>query len=93
MLRELVEEVELGCGFTARCVGFINDDRTPVGSVHLGVVHVFELEVPAARAREDALADAGFAPWTELLRDREQFETWSQFAFDYFGQNANPGAL
>jgi predicted NUDIX family phosphoesterase len=44
MLRELTEEVELGCGYRERCVGFINDDRTPVGSVHLGVVHVFELD-------------------------------------------------
>jgi predicted NUDIX family phosphoesterase len=92
MMRELDEEVELGCAFRARCVGFINDDRTPVGSVHLGVVHVFELEAPTARAREDALANAGFAPWTELLREREQFETWSQFAFDYFSQTAQQDA-
>jgi predicted NUDIX family phosphoesterase len=90
MMRELTEEVELGCGFRERCVGFINDDRTPVGSVHLGVVHVFELESPAARSREDALADAGFAPWAELLRFAEQFETWSQFAFEYF-KAAAPG--
>ncbi len=79
MMRELTEEVELGCGYADRCVGFINDDRTPVGSVHLGVVHVFELAAPAARSREDALADAGFAPAGELLRAAEQFETWSQF--------------
>ncbi|MBP3954614.1 phosphoesterase [Gemmata sp. G18] len=82
MLRELTEEVELGCGFRERCVGFINDDRTPVGSVHLGVVHVFELESPAARSREDALVDSGFAPLAELLRDAEHFETWSQFALE-----------
>jgi len=83
MMRELTEEVELGCGFTERCIGFINDDRTPVGSVHLGVVHIFELEAPSARSREDALADAGFAKWSELLREAEQFETWSQFVFDF----------
>jgi predicted NUDIX family phosphoesterase len=84
MMRELAEEVELGCGFRERCVGFINDDRTPVGSVHLGVVHVFELDVPSARAREEALADAGFAPLAELRSDAAQFETWSQFVFEYF---------
>ena len=86
MLRELTEEVDVGSGFTERCIGFINDDRTPVGSVHLGVVHIFELEAPTARSREDALADAGFAPWTELLREAAQFETWSQFVLDYFAQ-------
>ena len=88
MLRELTEEVDVGCGFVERCVGFINDDRTPVGSVHLGVVHVFELESLSARSREDALAEAGFAKWTELLRDAEQFETWSQFVLEHFKQPA-----
>lgn len=83
MMRELTEEVNVGCGFRERCIGFINDDRTPVGSVHLGVVHVFELESPAARSREDALADAGFAPWAELIREADQFETWSQFVLEY----------
>lgn len=84
MMRELTEEVDLGCVYTERCIGFINDDSIPVGRVHLGVVHIFELESPTAHSREDALADAGFAKWNELLRDAEQFETWSQFAMEYF---------
>jgi predicted NUDIX family phosphoesterase len=88
MMRELTEEVNVGCGFTQRCIGFINDDRTPVGSVHLGVVHIFELESPTAQSREDALADAGFGKWNELLGFAEQFETWSQFVLDYFRQAA-----
>ena len=83
MMRELTEEVEIGCGFRERCIGFINDDRTPVGSVHLGVVHIFELDSPTARSREDALAHAGFAELAELLHDSEQFETWSQFVLEY----------
>jgi predicted NUDIX family phosphoesterase len=84
MMREVSEEVKLISPFSEKCVGFINDDRTPVGSVHLGVVHVFELESPSAHSREDALADAGFADWRELLRSAEQFETWSQFVLDCF---------
>ena len=88
MMRELTEEVELGCGFTQKCVGFINDDRTPVGSVHLGVVHVFVLESPSARSKEDALADAGFTEWKELVRSADEFETWSQFVFEYLRQQA-----
>ncbi|HJZ58333.1 MAG TPA: phosphoesterase [Gemmataceae bacterium] len=78
MLRELTEEVELACGWRETFLGFINDDRTPVGQVHLGVVHLFDLDAPAARSREDALAEAGFAPLAELAAAREQFETWSQ---------------
>lgn len=81
--RELAEEVEIACGFAERVVGFINDDRTFVGSVHLGVVHLFELEAAAVRAREDALADGGFAPLAELRKDRDRFETWSQFVLDW----------
>lgn len=79
MLRELTEEVDIGGGWSDTFFGFINDDRTPVGSVHLGVVHLVELATPAAESREDALADAGFAPLAELAARAEEFETWSQF--------------
>lgn len=79
MLRELSEEVAIGGGWRESFLGFINDDRTPVGQVHLGVVHLFELESPAVRPREAALSDAGFAPLSELAAASEQFETWSQF--------------
>jgi predicted NUDIX family phosphoesterase len=82
MLRELAEEVEIGCGWTERLLGFINDDRTPVGSVHLGVVHLFELDAPAVRPREGVIAEAGFAPLGELVEQWEQFETWSQFVLE-----------
>jgi predicted NUDIX family phosphoesterase len=82
MMRELTEEIDLRSAYTERLIGFINDDRTFVGSVHLGVVHRFELAEPLATPREDALADAGFASLTELLAEREQFETWSQFALE-----------
>lgn len=82
MMRELEEEVALGSPFTERLLGFIYDPRTFVGSVHLGVVHVLELDSPLAAPREDALADAGFAPLSELLAARDGFETWSQFVLE-----------
>src|SRR6516225_7236859 len=43
MFREVREEVHLETEYTERCIGLINDDTTPVGQVHLGIVHVFEL--------------------------------------------------
>jgi predicted NUDIX family phosphoesterase len=79
MLRELNEEVELGCEWSERFLGFINDDRTPVGQVHLGVVHLFDLASPSVRPREDALADSGFESLSTLHSAIEEFETWSQF--------------
>src|SRR5439155_20373872 len=77
MFREVAEEVHLDSPYEERCLGLINDDSTPVGRVHLGIVHVFELAEPKVRRREQALTQAGFAPVAELRRQREQFETWS----------------
>lgn len=79
MLREVTEEVWIETSWEESFLGFINDDSTPVGSVHLGVVHLFELHRPDAWSREDALADGGFAPLAELARQADEFETWSRF--------------
>ena len=80
MRRELAEEVYLDTPFTERCVGLINDDETPVGRVHLGVVHLCDVEQPDVRSRETDLLDSGFAPVDELLADISRFETWSQIS-------------
>ncbi len=78
MRRELAEEVTLDTPYAERCVGLINDDETEVGRVHLGVVHLFDVQRPGVRALEDEIVDAGFRPIKEILADIEQFETWSQ---------------
>jgi predicted NUDIX family phosphoesterase len=77
MRRELEEEVKINTPYTARCVGLINDDQTDVGRVHLGVVHLFDVEKPAVEPRESDLLDTGFRPVKEMLADLEGFETWS----------------
>jgi predicted NUDIX family phosphoesterase len=82
MHREVEEEVTLGSRYTERTIGLINDDRTPVGQVHLGIVHVFDLHEPRVERREDALAEAGFAQLADLRPRRDEFETWSQFLLD-----------
>ena len=48
MRRELAEEVIIDIALHERCVGLINDDQTEVGRVHLGVVHFFDVDPPAA---------------------------------------------
>ena len=62
MRRELEEEVAIDTPYAARCVGMINDDRTEVGSVHLGVVYLFDVERPAVRPRETEIIRSGFRP-------------------------------
>jgi predicted NUDIX family phosphoesterase len=79
MFREISEEVHLRTRYSERCIGLINDDSTPVGQVHLGIVHVFELEKPNVERREQALTRCGFASMAELWDQREEFESWSQF--------------
>lgn len=78
MQRELREEVQIDTPYSQRCVGLINDDQTEVGKVHLGVVHIFDVERPAVKPREDDIVDAGFRPIEDILSDLEGFETWSQ---------------
>ena len=79
MLRELAEEVEIDSSYTERVLGLVYDPSTPVGEVHVGVLHVLTLARPAVRPREADIAAAGFAPLAELWADRTAFESWSQF--------------
>jgi predicted NUDIX family phosphoesterase len=78
MRRELDEEVIVESPYTAQCVGLINDDQTDVGQVHLGLVHLLDLDEPRVRPREDDVVECQFRPVADILADMDGFETWSQ---------------
>lgn len=78
MEREIEEEVFLESAFKEKCVGLINDDSSDVGRVHLGIVHVFELEAAKVRPREESILETGFALPSQLIAEIDDFETWSQ---------------
>src|SRR5262249_5563659 len=80
--RELEEEVSIDSPYTQQCVGLINDDDTEVGKVHLGVVHLFDLERPAVEPRETEIIESGFVPVRELLSDLTRFESWSRICLE-----------
>jgi len=82
MRRELDEEVAVDTPYTVRCVGLINDDQTDVGRVHLGVVHLFDCEIPAVYPNEEEIVDSGFQPVDKILVDLNSFETWSQICME-----------
>ena len=82
MRRELEEEVWIDTPYRAACVGLINDDQTEVGRVHLGVVHVFDVDQPWVRPRESDIIQAGFVPLSELLSDLDRFESWSRICLE-----------
>ena len=88
MRRELDEEVVIETTYRERSVGLINDDTTDVGKVHLGVVHLWDVEFPAVQPRETDIVDAGFVPLKELLSDLDRFETWSQISVEFLFKNA-----
>ncbi|HVE17045.1 MAG TPA: hypothetical protein VNB29_09935 [Chthoniobacterales bacterium] len=76
--REINEELKLGGGFTDRVVGLINDDSNEVGQVHLGIVHLVELESDDVKPGEAAIAKLEFVSLETLIAESENLETWSQ---------------
>ena len=75
--RELFEEVEIEGGFRNRIVGLINDDSDPVGRVHFGVVHLFELTRPRAKSNESPITRGRFEPLSRIEGQPDRLETWS----------------
>lgn len=82
MRRELGEEVAIEAHYRQQCVGLINDDQTEVGKVHLGVVHLFDMESPDVSPRESEILDAGFRPVGSLLDELDAFESWSAICLE-----------
>jgi predicted NUDIX family phosphoesterase len=80
MRRELDEEVSVDTPFTEKIVGLINDDQTPVGQVHLGIVHLCDVERPLIRPREADILEARFRPVADILSRLGEFESWSEIA-------------
>jgi predicted NUDIX family phosphoesterase len=82
LARELAEDVRIDSPYAEHVLGLVHDPSNPVGQVHLGVVHLFDLERPAVRAVDPALADGSFVEFTSLLAARDTFESWSRFVLD-----------
>jgi predicted NUDIX family phosphoesterase len=81
--RELAEEVHIRAPYQQATVGLVYDPATPVGRVHVGVVHLFDLEEPAVDAVDPALAEGGFRPLHEVIAEKDRFETWSALVIDH----------
>lgn len=81
--REVEEEVYVNANYSDSIVALINDDSNAVGQVHIGIVHLWELEAPMVKARESLIRDIRFMNAEEIEKEIETFETWSQLCFDY----------
>ena len=59
-------------------IGLLNDDRNPVGSVHLGIVFEVQAKGRPVDVREHAKLSGHLAPVDEVWAVWDRLETWSQ---------------
>lgn len=84
--REIDEELRIDGSYTHKVVAILNDDSNEVGQVHLGVVHLVELESDQVSSGEAAIADVKFSSVNELQNEiKPNLETWSQFCTEILG--------
>lgn len=82
MQRELAEEVTIRCEYSERRVGLIYDSTTEVGRVHLGVVHILELEDQRVEPNEEDISDTEFITLDSLRAEYDSLEVWSRLCVD-----------
>ncbi len=89
MRREIDEEIEIQGEYTQELIGILNDDITEVGKVHLGIVHLFNVDNPKVFPKEASMIQTRFSSPAELLEQFDQFETWSQICLEaLFGEQS-----
>ncbi len=80
--REVAEEVIVETTYTDNVVALLNDDSNEVGSVHLGIVHYWNLDAPKVDKKEQMITQMAFMSQEELQQVRDTLETWSQKCLD-----------
>lgn len=83
LTREWHEELVVDFVPSFTFVGLLNDDTTPVGEVHLGVVYVGDAATRPVAIRETHKLTGGFVSGPEVAAVRDRLETWSRIAFDW----------
>jgi predicted NUDIX family phosphoesterase len=86
--REWTEELEVDFVPAFRFVGLLNDDTTPVGAVHLGLVYQGDAGGRPVAIRETDKLSGRFAATSEVAAVAESLETWSRLAFDFIETGA-----
>jgi predicted NUDIX family phosphoesterase len=81
--RELKEEVGIDPSINIKLLGFINDDSNEVGKVHLGIVHLYQLETSDLESKELNLTDCKFSSISKIKEEEESFETWSRLLIPF----------
>jgi predicted NUDIX family phosphoesterase len=80
--REWHEELVVGFVPEFRFVGLLNDDTTPVGAVHLGVVYEGDAGGRPVAIRETDKLSGSFVDAAAVAAVADRLETWSRLAFE-----------
>lgn len=88
LAREWHEELRVDFVPDFRFVGLLNDDSTPVGAVHLGLVYVGDAAGRPVEIRETEKLSGRFASSGEVAAVAERLETWSRIAFEFLEAEA-----
>ena len=91
--REVDEEIDIQTIATDSIVALLNDDSNEVGKVHLGVVHIWELDTEKVTKKEQMINQLTFMSLEELMAVRDEMETWSQLCLDYLVEREKTKAV
>ncbi len=80
--REWAEEVVADFVPEFSAIGLLNDDTTPVGSVHVGIVFVADAGGRPVEIREVDKLTGSFATTEEVAAVVDGMETWSRLVFE-----------
>jgi predicted NUDIX family phosphoesterase len=83
LAREWTEELAIDFVPTFRFVGLLNDDTTPVGQVHLGLVYEGDAGGRPVAIRETDKLTGGFVESAAVAAVADRLETWSLLAFEF----------
>jgi predicted NUDIX family phosphoesterase len=86
--REWLEELDVDFVPDFQFVGLLNDDTTPVGQVHLGLVYVADAAGRPVAIRETEKLSGAFVQSAEVAAVLDHLETWSRFAFEFIETRA-----
>jgi predicted NUDIX family phosphoesterase len=86
--REWTEELDVDFVPAFRFIGLLNDDTTPVGQVHLGLVYEGDAGGRPVAIRETDKLSGGFVETVEVAAVADRLETWSRLAFEFIEATA-----
>jgi predicted NUDIX family phosphoesterase len=87
--REWAEELDADFTPDFEPVGLLNDDRNPVGAVHLGLVFSADARGRPVSVRETDKLSGGFATLDELAAVADRMETWSSLLFEFLREHGS----